>query len=131
MDFLYPMFLSDRQTFHEPSKLLCVDLLNITCVTRPLESPILKSFVQKKKSIAFPKQSFNPISSPSAEQEQSPFLVWIKMKLILYNRCQTVNTKSEICIATCQIYILILVGIQIIQHERITSIAVFNKDGVS
>ena len=67
--FLYCFGLLNFQAFEKPAPLLCCKKQCFCFIARPLKSAIVKSFVQKQKSIAFPEQAFDAVTAPAAEQE--------------------------------------------------------------
>ena len=67
--FLYCFGLLDFQAFQKPAPLLCCKKQCFCLIARPLKPAVIKSFVQKQKSIAFPEQAFDAVTPPSAEQE--------------------------------------------------------------
>jgi hypothetical protein len=64
-----------------------------------LKPSVLKSFVEKKKTVTFPEQSFDSVAPSSAEKKQCAPDKWIHFKLLLYDFCQSVNSFAKICIS--------------------------------
>jgi len=84
-------WLFDFKTGHEPVELLPGQLLYFQLISGPAESALdFHTFIQQHKSVRFPEQSFDPVTTFSTEKIQgaSP---WIHMELILYNSTQPVN----------------------------------------
>ena len=84
-------WLFDFKTGHEPVELLPGQLLYFQLISGQAESALdFHTFIQQHKSVRFPEQSFDPVTTFSTEKIQgaSP---WIHMELILYNSTQPVN----------------------------------------
>jgi len=84
-------WLFDFKTGHEPVELLPGQLLYFQLISGQAESALdFHTFIQQHKSVRFPEQSFDPVTTFSTEEIQgaSP---WIHMELILYNSTQPVN----------------------------------------
>lgn len=85
------LWLFDFKPGHEPVELLPGQLFYFQLISGPAESALdLHTFIQQHKSVRFPEQSFDPVTTFSTEKIQgtSP---WIHMELILYNSTQPVN----------------------------------------
>ena len=89
----------DRQTFHKPLVLLRWHVDDLSRIPRPLEAAILESFVQQQKSVAFPQQSLDPVSSSAAEQEERIRIKRIEIILMPDNPGETIYAISEISVA--------------------------------
>ena len=84
------LWLFDFKPGHEPVELLPGQLFYFQLISGPAESALdLHTFIQQHKSVRFPEQSFDPVTTFSTEKIQgtSP---WIHMELILYNSAQPV-----------------------------------------
>ena len=89
----------DRQTFHQPLVLLRWHIDDFGRIPRPLEAAILESFVQQQKSVTFPQQSFDPVSSSAAEQEKRIRIKRFEIILMLDDPGETIDAISEISVA--------------------------------
>ena len=79
------------QAGHEPVELLPGQLFYFQLISGPAKPALnFHTFIQQHKSVRFPEQSFDPVTTFSTEKIQgtSP---WIHMELILYNSTQPVN----------------------------------------
>ena len=54
----------------------------------------MKPLIQKKETITFPKEAFDPVSPPSAEKKQYPLFIRIQTELLFYNSGKTFNAVS-------------------------------------
>ena len=84
------LWLFDFKPGHEPVELLPGQLFYFQLISGPAESALdFHTFIQQHKSVRFPEQSFDPVTTFSTEKIQgtSP---WIHMELILYNSTQPV-----------------------------------------
>ena len=115
MNLLHGLFLRCAESFHQPSELLGAHLFHIGSVPRPPELSIFQTFVQQKKSISFPEQSFYSVCSSSAKEKQCPFREWIQIRFRLYDPGETVDTISQVCVSAGDIY-RYLICLKIIQH---------------
>ena len=70
----------------------------------------------KEKTITFPEQCFDPVTSSSTEKKQCIFVVRIKLKLKAYDRCQSIDPTTEIRKSHRQIHLFKPGSICIIQH---------------
>ena len=68
-NFFYGMSGNNFQPLHQHLILVCGDLQRFIFCAGPSKVPIFNPLVQKEKSIAFPKQSFDPVCTPAAKQE--------------------------------------------------------------
>ena len=102
------------QAFHEPAVLLRCQQSGFLLTARPLEIAGLQALVQQQKSIALPVQCFDPVPASAAEQEQR-IGEWIQLELLLDYAGQTIDSPSEIGVATGNID-LVSSG-KIIQHD--------------
>mgnify|MGYP004501858823 FL=1 len=85
------LWLFDFKPGHEPVELLPGQLFYFQLISGPAESALdFHTFIQQHKSVRFPEQSFDPVTTFSTEKIQgtSP---WIHMELILYNSTQSVK----------------------------------------
>ena len=76
-------WLFDFNPGHEPVELLPCQLFYFQLISGPAESALdFHTFIQQHKSVRFPEQSFDPVTTFSTEKIQgtSP---WIHMELIL------------------------------------------------
>ena len=90
------MACNDLQSLHQHTVLVVCDRHCLICRTGPPECTIIESFVHKEKTIAFPEQCFDPVTSSSTEKKQCIFVVRIKLKLKAYDRCQSIDPTTEI-----------------------------------
>ena len=84
-----PVFVGWHRGFTR--SLLPGQLLYFQLISGQAESALdFHTFIQQHKSVRFPEQSFDPVTTFSTEKIQgaSP---WIHMELILYNSTQPVN----------------------------------------
>ena len=95
-DFLMPdyRFLLNSQAVHQPSVLLHGNAFYLGLIARPAEFTIGEALVKKEESVAFIKQSLNPIVSSSTEEKNTSFSGWIQVEFLLHDCCKTVNTKA-------------------------------------
>ena len=83
--------LFDFKPGHEPVELLPGQLFYFQLISGPAESALdFHTFIQQHKSVRFPEQSFDPVTTFSTEKIQGTSS-WIHMELILYNSTQPVN----------------------------------------
>ena len=90
------LWLFDFKPGHEPVELLPGQLFYFQLISGPAESALdLHAFIQQHKSVRFPEQSFDPVTTFSTEKIKgaSP---WLHMELILYNSAQPVNRFPHI-----------------------------------
>lgn len=88
---LNAFWLFDFKTGHEPVELLPGQLLYFQLISGPAESALdFHTFIQQHKSVRFPEQSFDSVTTFSTGKIQgaSP---WLHMELILYNSTQPIN----------------------------------------
>jgi len=90
------MACNDLQSLHQHTVLVVCDRHCLICRTGPPECTIIESLVHKEKTIAFPEQCFDPVTSSSTEKKQCIFVVRIKLKLKAYDRCQSIDPTPEI-----------------------------------
>ena len=95
----YVTLLMDRQAFHQPLILLRRHIDDLGRIPRPLETAVLKTFVQQQKSITFPQESFDPVSSSAAKQEKRIRIKRIEIILMLDDPGETIDAISEISVA--------------------------------
>ena len=83
--------LFDFKPGHEPVELLPGQLFYFQLISGPAKPALnFHTFIQQHKSVRFPEQSFDPVTTFSTEKIQGTSL-WIHMELILYNSAQPVN----------------------------------------
>ena len=85
------MACNDLQSLHQHTVLVVCDRHCLICRTGPPECTIIESLVHKEKTITFPEQCFDPVTSSSTEKKQCIFVVRIKLKLKAYDRCQSID----------------------------------------
>ena len=66
----------------------------------PGKGTVLKAFVQKEESIAFPQESLDSVRTSSAEKKQDILFKRIQMILAFYNLCKTFDPAAKVCLAT-------------------------------
>ena len=81
VDLLYRMLRNDLESLHKHTVLLWRDLQCFLLGSWPVESPVIKSFVKKEKSIPFPKEPFDAVISSPAKKIKSIFVIRVEMKL--------------------------------------------------
>lgn len=64
------MACNDLQSLHQHTVLVVCDRHCLICRTGPTECTIIESLVHKEKTIAFPEQCFDPVTSSSTEKKQ-------------------------------------------------------------
>lgn len=79
IDFGYGFLLVDAQSFCQPSELLVCKFLELILIAGLLKPASFKSLVQEQKTIPFPKQSLNAVSTPAAKKEEG-ILIRIQIK---------------------------------------------------
>ena len=84
---------------------------------------LFQSLVQQDEAVLFPVQALDPVSPPSAEQEQC-VSKWIQFKLLLDEACQTVYAFAQICVAAGNVD-FICAG-EVVQHRRRSSTSIFS-----
>ena len=87
------------QSAHEPLILFTAHLFELIGIPWPLISSIRQSLIEKEKAIAFPQQSFDPITLRATEQEQCSFIEWVQLECCLYKICQSIDAISQVCSA--------------------------------
>ena len=63
-------WLVDRQPFQEPAVFLAAEVPYFRRIPRPLEPPIIQTFIIEAETIFFEVQCFNPVAASPAEKEQ-------------------------------------------------------------
>ena len=99
--FFYCFWLLNCESLHQPDELILRKESCFFCCSRPLKSAVftVKRFGQKKKSVAFPAETFDLPGISSAEQKQA-FGIWIKIVSSLDYLYQSCLTFSHICVST-------------------------------
>ena len=64
-------------------------------VPRPLESSVVQSLVQQKKTVSFPQQSLDSVAPSPAEQKQA-FAERVKIQLPLNDRRKPIYSFAQI-----------------------------------
>ena len=90
------MACNDLQSLHQHTVLVVCDRHCLICRAGPPECTIIESLVHKEKTITFPEQCFDPVTSSSTEKKQCIFVVRIKLKLKAYDRCQSIDPTTKI-----------------------------------
>ena len=90
--------LLNTQSFHQPSVLLSSNAERIVLTPRPLELAFFQPFVEQEKTIALPVERFDSVGSSAAKQKHR-VCTGIKMKLLLNDCRQTVDTAAKIRVA--------------------------------
>lgn len=75
---------------------------------------MFQPFIQQQKSVAFPVQCFQTVSSSSAKQEHG-FLERIHLKLCFYDRGQTINSSTQVRVSAG--YVDRAAAVKIVQHD--------------
>ena len=99
------LFGMSRESFHKPAKLLPGYWFKLIFVAWPLELTVFKPFIQKKKSIALPQESFDAVTLSSAEYVQRR-CKRIHMEMFLYKCCEAIYGFTHVGISTCNIYLV-------------------------
>lgn len=108
------LWLFQFKPLKQPFDLLLCQLFCLCFVPRPPETAVVKPFVKKKKTVAFPEESFQSVTSSSAEQEQS-LTVWIQLQLPLYDFPKSVDSSAQIGVSGDEIYLRS--GRELFQHD--------------
>ena len=90
--------LLNTQSFHQPAVLLSSNAERIILAARPLELTLFKPLVEQKKAVSLPVERFDSVS-PSAAKQKHRVCTGIKMKLLLNDCRQTVDTAAKIRVA--------------------------------
>ena len=106
----------DRKALHQPSELLPAEIPQFTDISGPAKPPGFQPFVEKKKTVTFPDQGFNPVRTPPAEKKDGPAAERIKIKPFFYDSGQPIDPIAEIRIAAGNVDVI--KSGQIIQHAR-------------
>jgi hypothetical protein len=85
----------DSKTFQKPPKFLMGYLFHFFSVSGPLEAAAFKTFIEKYKTIAFPVESFQPVTFMTTEQEKV-ILKWIHPEILLDEGSKTINGLSHV-----------------------------------
>ena len=94
--------LLDTQSFHQPPVLLSSNAERLILAPRPLELALFKPLVEQEKAVALPVERFDPVGSSAAKQEQR-VCAGIKIKLLLNDSRQTVDTAAKIGVAAGEV----------------------------
>ena len=105
--------LLNTQSFHQPTVLLRCDAACFIFAPRPLELAFFKPLVEQEITVALTIQRFDSVSSPAAKQEQR-VCAGIKIKLLLNDSRQTVDTAAKIGVAAGEVD---LRPAEIVQHD--------------
>ena len=90
--------LLDTQSFHQPAVLLSSNAERLVLAARPLKLTLFKPFVEQEKAVTLPVERFDSVGSPAAKQKHR-VCTGIKMKLLLNDCRQTVDTTAKIRVA--------------------------------
>ena len=85
------------QPLHKPAEALRIQKPQLCFRPWPLKSPVGQPLVQQDISFPPPVQCLDPVGSAAAEQEQT-FFVKMTAILLCNNCCQTIDTKTKICV---------------------------------
>ena len=69
-----------------------------------MESAILQSFIKEEKTISLPQKTFDTIRGSATEKKQSSFIKWIKIKVILNQARQSIDSHAKIRITRTNEY---------------------------
>ena len=99
--------LVDRKALEQPAELPFREVTNFGCVARPLKPEViirsfLKTLVQQTKPVLLVMEYLDAIGTSSAE-EKDRVAVRIQLVGVAYDRHQTINTLSHVCIARHQV----------------------------
>jgi hypothetical protein len=85
-----------NKPIQQPAELLRGDPGKFLCIPGPFEASDFETFVEKKKTIAFPDETFESVFPGSAEQKEHIFLEWIKLELFFDEGRKTVDALAQI-----------------------------------
>lgn len=99
--------LVDGEAFEQPAEFSLRKVTNFGCVAWPLKPEViirsfLKALVQEAEPIPFVVESLDAIGTSSAE-EKDRVAVRIQLVGVAYDRHQTINALSHVCIARHQV----------------------------
>ena len=89
--------LLDTQSFHQPAVLLSSNAERLVLAARPLKPALFKPLVEQEKTVAFPVESFDPVGSSSAEQEQAVLVDFIAI-LQHDDLCQSIDATAQVSV---------------------------------
>ena len=99
------LWLYRIEPHHQHRILFSCDLGRLLWCPRPAERSVFKPFVEQEETGAFPEESFDPVTSFSAEKKQDILLERIQIKTCANKLGQAIDAFSEICIAAGNIYL--------------------------
>ncbi len=111
-------FLFDRQTFHQPAKFLPGYQFRFIGITWPFVFSAFQAFVKQYKTVLFPEQSFDAVTSFPAEQKQTPG-EYIKSKILLHDSRKSVYCLTHISVSAHNVDMLRMAHIT--YHRRTPS----------
>ena len=110
------LWLVDLQAFHEPAILLRRQLSRFRLAARPLKTAAFQTLIQQQKSVSFPVQCLDAVSSSAAEEKQR-IGERIQPELLLYDVGKPIYPAAQIRVSAGNID---LIGSgEITQHDRI------------
>lgn len=87
------------KTFHQPSELLWRQRPDFCFVTRSDELPLFKSFVEERKTILFPNQTFDAVGFATTEKVQGLRNIGTVIRLLIDDGHQRIDPGPEICVS--------------------------------
>ena len=69
-------------------------------ISRPRKRAVFKPFIEQQESGTFPKQCFDPIAAPSAEEKQCILFKRIQMVMAFDDLRKSIDTQAQIRVAT-------------------------------
>jgi len=90
--------LFNTEPLNQPSKLLRRQLPGFRFLPRPLVAASLQPLVQEQPAVSFKIQGFHAITTPPAEQEQTP-RAGIQLEYLLHYRGEAIDLEPHIGIA--------------------------------
>lgn len=105
--------LVDTESLHQPAELLRCDRTCFLIIPRPLETAVLKSFVQEDESVSLEVECLDPVAPSSAEQKQRP-AERIQMEFCFHERGKSVDPAAKVRISARNIHVI---SLKIVQHD--------------